>query len=185
MLHFQESVASQWKLFKTIAIQSLKVFVSEMSKWLCEIGVSHSFCSSSWIYPHSNVLLAKKHKEACKSTVSRHVCFLQAFKCRPWALLKLSCDEGLAEGHDESQSTAGSCFLPGESECVSCFLAGTGSGGVNRGNPTCWWGNSAVPSYTHPAGTTMAVSVLSLPLSPALARYTHTYRTHMEALLPT
>lgn len=73
----------------------------------------------------------------------------------------------------ESQSRASSCFLPGESESVSCFLAGTGSGGVNRGNPTCWRGNSTVSSYTHPAGTLETTSrlFLSLSLSPP---YTHT-----------
>lgn len=68
----------------------------------------------------------------------------------------------------ESQSRAGSSFLPGESDSVSCFLAGTGSGGVNRGNPTRWRGNSTVPSYTHPAGT------LSTP----------PIHTRMNALLP-
>lgn len=26
---------------------------------------------------------------------------------------------------------------------VSCFLVGTGSGGLNRGNPTCWWGKTS------------------------------------------
>lgn len=65
----------------------------------------------------------------------------------------------------ESQSRVGSGFLPGESVSVSCFLAGTGSGGLNRGNPTCWWGK-------------LQGAVLHSPIQ------THTH-THMDALLPT
>lgn len=77
----------------------------------------------------------------------------------------------------ESQSKAGSCFLPGELASVSCFLAGTGSGGVNRGNPTCWRGNSTVPSYTHPAGTLETTSCRFLSPPQTHDIHTHAY-TH-------
>lgn len=81
----------------------------------------------------------------------------------------------------ESQSRAGSCFLPGESESVSCFLAGTGCGGVNRGNPTCWRGISTVPSYTHTTGTLAIFYYLFLSQT-HINTYTH---PRVDALLHT
>lgn len=93
------------------------------------------------------------------------------------AFLKLSCQEGLAEGRDVSHKAEWARVSCQGNRWVSrASLLGQEVEGWTEGTPHADEENSTALSYTHPSD-----SLLSLLLSPI---QTHTH-THMDALLPT
>ncbi len=151
---------SPWKVVSTLISCDCVRFIFAVAKYTTELCVN---VRGSWQKIHCSL----------KETHNWTFLFLERLKSPPWAPLQLLCDEGLAEGHDVSHKAEWAHVSCQGSRSVSCFLAGTGSGGVNRGNPTCWRGNSTMPSYTPPAGT---LETTSLSLYP-MCTHTHTH-TH-------